>query len=494
MPAQAAFPGANGRIAYASLEDGDYEVFVMNSDGTSPVQLTHNTSTDWEPAWSPDGKKIAFSSDRDETDPECTINGDLICNSEIYVMNADGTGQTRITTNPAEDDSPAWTPDGSHITFTRTSECAPDGCTQELRTTQPDGSGEVFQLDAGPGSPSHPAWAPNGRKMINESYDWSAIGGALYTINSDRTGEALFCCTPIPGQGGDNPPPGDPDWSPVGSAVVFDFHGVSVQNADGSGFATIASGTTTFPAWSPDGTRIAFVSNRPQGNGIYVMDRDGANQAFIRPGQMPDWQPIPINAYPRPLATEALKATLALAYEPCTSPNRTHGPPLENPSCAPPVNSSSQLTVGTFDANGRNANAVAKVVLAPIVGDPTTPADEADIGLHAEATDVRLASNLSDYTGALEARMTLRITDKDNTPSPGGPGAATVKDMPYAFSVPCSPTAANSVGASCAVDTTADTLVPGTVKEKRRTVWEVGQVALHDGAGNAFMRQGLFVP
>jgi hypothetical protein len=211
-------------------------------------------------------------------------------------------------------------------------------------------------------------------------------------------------------------------------------------------------------------------------------------------GNSPNWQPIPINAYPRPLATEPLKATLAIAYDPCASPNRTHGPPLENPSCAPPVRSSSQLTVGTFDANARSANATAKVILRQVLGNPTTPDDEADIALHAEATDVRLASDLSDYTGSLEARMRLRITDKDNTPSPGGPGAATVSDIAYSFSVPCTTTPDGGIGSSCGVDTTADTLVPGTVKEKRRSVWALGQVALHDGAGNAFMRQGLFVP
>jgi hypothetical protein len=109
-------------------------------------------------------------------------------------------------------------------------------------------------------------------------------------------------------------------------------------------------------------------------------------------------------------------------------------------------------------------------------------------------TDVRLASDLSDYTGALEARMSLRITDKDNTPHPGGPGAGTVADTTYSFPVPCASTSDETIGSRCEVDTTAEALVAGLVKERRRTIWQLGQVALHDGAGAVFMRQGIFIP
>src|SRR5207247_1911274 len=102
--------------------------------------------------------------------------------------------------------------------------------------------------------------------------------------------------------------------------------------------------------------------------------------------------------------------SLVPAYAPCTAPNRTHGPPLSYDACAPPARSSSQLTVGTADSNGAPTKSVAYLRLAAIVGDPSTPADEADVSLAAGATDVRNASDLSDHTGALEARLPIRIT------------------------------------------------------------------------------------
>src|SRR4026208_846628 len=93
LPAQAGFPGSNGKIAFVSDRDGNQEIYSMNADGSGQVNLTKNPASDFDPSWSPDGTKIAFTSDRD--------NG-----WEIYVMNSDGSGVTRITNNPALD----WTP------------------------------------------------------------------------------------------------------------------------------------------------------------------------------------------------------------------------------------------------------------------------------------------------------------------------------------------------------------------------------------------------
>lgn len=96
-PVRAAFPGANGKIAFVSDRDGNFEVYAMNSDGSSVTRLTNNPATEGEPAWSPDGTKIAFESGRDG-------------NVEIYVMNPDGSGQTRLTNNPADDEDLDWQP------------------------------------------------------------------------------------------------------------------------------------------------------------------------------------------------------------------------------------------------------------------------------------------------------------------------------------------------------------------------------------------------
>src|SRR3990172_1844040 len=98
------FSGINGKIAFASERDGNYEIYVMDADGSNPTNLTNDGATDGGPAWSPDGGKIAFTSERDG-------------NYEIYVMDADGSNPTNLTNNSAWDSEPAWSPDGSKIAF-----------------------------------------------------------------------------------------------------------------------------------------------------------------------------------------------------------------------------------------------------------------------------------------------------------------------------------------------------------------------------------------
>jgi hypothetical protein len=93
VPAHAAFPGTNGKIAFHTNRDGNLEIYTMNADGTGPTRLTNNAADDYWSAWSPDGTKIAFQS-----------------SDEIYTMNANGTGQTRLTTNTALDGHPDWQP------------------------------------------------------------------------------------------------------------------------------------------------------------------------------------------------------------------------------------------------------------------------------------------------------------------------------------------------------------------------------------------------
>ena len=103
-------------------------------------------------------------------------------------------------------------------------------------------------------------------------------------------------------------------------------------------------------------------------------------------------------------------------------------------------------------------------------------------------------SNLSDYSGDLEARLRIQITDSDNTPHPGGPGVATVQELTQSLPIPCAASADTTIGSTCQLDTTVEALVPGAVKEKRRAIWQLGAIRVHDGAGNLFMTQGLFVP
>src|SRR5688572_26570847 len=183
--------------------------------------------------------------------------------------------------------------------------------------------------------------------------------------------------------------------------------------------------------------------------------------------------------HPRPKGATPLRVSLVPAYNSCTAPNRTHGPPLAFASCTPPVQASSFLTVGTPDANGAPAQATGSLVLAAVVGNPATPADEADVRLAASVTDVRLGASLGDYAGQLQASARLRLIDRTSGTAVNEP--ATVQDFVFRFTVPCQATVSTTIGSTCAVNTTADAIAPGTVRERARTIWEVGQVQLFDG-------------
>ena len=171
-----------------------------------------------------------------------------------------------------------------------------------------------------------------------------------------------------------------------------------------------------------------------------------------------------------------------------------HAAPLSYNSCNPPSRYSTQLTLGTPDANGQSAQSNSSLRIGVVPGNPATPADEAEARLTATINDVRLASDLSDYTGNLEVRIPLEITDRSNTPYPGGPGPGTVQDFTFTYSVPCTATSDPNIGSNCSLFTTADTLLPGSVLEGRRSIWETDRIEVRDGAGQPFLRQGIFVP
>jgi hypothetical protein len=236
------------------------------------------------------------------------------------------------------------------------------------------------------------------------------------------------------------------------------------------------------------------------------MNRDGSALVKVANDgndRLQDWQPIPVG-YARPKGATPLAASLVPAYNPCTAPNRTHGAPLAFGSCNPPSQASSNLTIGTPDANGKGANARASVLFGVAPGNPSTPADEAEVGIVVGITDIRNRSGLSDYTGQLQLVADLRITDRDNASGPGGVGSATVQDTPLSATISCAPTTSDTVGSDCNLSTTVDALFPGAVKEGRRAVWQLGQVRVNDGgpdglastaSGNTlFLDQGVFIP
>jgi hypothetical protein len=214
--------------------------------------------------------------------------------------------------------------------------------------------------------------------------------------------------------------------------------------------------------------------------------------------------------YPRPRGATPTRAALVVAYDQCVgSGNRSHGPPFAVPSCNPPAQGSSVLQVGTTDANGFSANFVGSVRFITVTGNTSTEADEADVKLIVSLTDIRNKPSGTDYVGRVLPTVPLQITDNLNSPENPEPG--TTEWLDFRFPVDCTSTADASIGATCAVDTTADAILPGTVIETKRTIWQLGQVTVKDAGPNGtgyqscpptcgdgdestFLREGVFVP
>jgi Tol biopolymer transport system component len=306
VKAKAAFPGENGKIAFQSNlgapinDPSRFEIWVMNADGTGQTQLT--TSGGTFPSWSPRGTKIAFTSNRDG-------------NFEIYVMNADGSGQTRLTDRPnATDLHPAWSRDGSKIAFSSF-----DNGNYDIWVMNADGSGQT-NLTNDLAEDTLPAWSPDGSTIAfqtNRDGDYE-----VYTIKPNGTGLTNVSQSPMSYEG-------EPDWSPDGSKIAFtgnlDTMGygidVYVMEPDGSNVARLTSShEDTTPAWSPDGSRIAFKSHRDFNDEIYVMDADGGNPLRLTDNAprgntlpedwYPDWQPIPSDTTPPEVTCSATPSAL----------------------------------------------------------------------------------------------------------------------------------------------------------------------------------------
>jgi Tol biopolymer transport system component len=151
------------RIAFDSKRDANDDIYVMNADGSEVERLTNNPSWDEAPSWSPNGMRIAFASTRNDTNPvdcdRCNATTQASCNYEIYVMNADGSDQTRLTNNPAPECYPSWSPDGKHIAYT-----AESNGNWDIYVMNADGSG-VERLTNNPGRDEAPSWSPDGMRI-----------------------------------------------------------------------------------------------------------------------------------------------------------------------------------------------------------------------------------------------------------------------------------------------------------------------------------------
>ncbi len=501
VPAHAAFPGANGKIAFWSTrDDANGEIYSVNPDGSGLQRLTNNAVGDLYPVWSPDGSKIAFTRGTFQE-------------SDLLIMNADGSGQTGVTSEPGADRLPAWSPDGSKLAFERQV-----GSVQEIYSVNADGSGlthltpEIGYFDG------EPAWSPDGSRIAFSRYTACCVK-QIWIMNANGSGKVNLSSNAESDR--------FPDWSPDGHKILFaragfihpdtgsSFYDLFTMNSDGTGQALLTSGGTE-ASWSPDGTKVTASNNEsnqacPSACGpdvpVVVMNADGSNRTPIVASGVnvqPDWQPLrALDPFPRPGGATPLRVPLVPVYAQCTNANSEHVAPLSSPSCTPPAPLSSLLTTSS---TGKGQGHV-RFDVQP--GDPLTGTDEADVAIQASISDVRNTSDGSDYAGKLILNATLRITDRA---SGFGGVSATTGDFGFSMPLDCLATPDPAIGGACNLQTTLDTLLPGTAKEGRRAVIASRLVQMLDvgadgqiassgcpptcGTGDEqpFVRQGVFTP
>ena len=279
-------PLLNGKIAFTSTRDGNSEIYVMNADGTNQTRLTNNSDQDHSPDWSPDGSRIAFRSIRDGF-------------PGIFVMNANGSNQTRLTN--IQDYDPDWSPDGSRIAFARSTN--DPLFTDDIHVMNADGSNQT-RLTNNWGTDGAPSWSPDGSRI---AFTCSVHICVMNADGSNPTtfvgGDLLFGFS-------------EPSWSPDGSKIAYSWFPIFndqwddpteifVRNVDRTQERNLTHSADLkerSPAWSPDGSKVAFSAwNNPYldlgASEIFTMNSDGSGRVQLtsNPGsanRQPSWQPL----------------------------------------------------------------------------------------------------------------------------------------------------------------------------------------------------------
>jgi Tol biopolymer transport system component len=259
------------------------ELYLVNTDGSGSWRLLETARLSSppggehfelgsRPAWSPDGRTIAFVGMGDDG------------NVDVYVVGADGLGQQRLTRHPGVDGNPAWSPDGRKIAFTRRAREWGAGKTY-IYVMNADGSGQR-RLTHGHVHFSV-AWSPDGRKMLFERPN--PRDEEIYIMNSDGSGQRRLTRDPERDL--------RPVWSPDGRQIAWMRDGISVMNPDGSDQRSLTPAAhlvSGFPAWSPDGRKIAFTGGQRSilPHGVLVMNADGSERRRLtQRGALAAWSP-----------------------------------------------------------------------------------------------------------------------------------------------------------------------------------------------------------
>ena len=276
------------QIAFTSGRDGNAEIYVMDADGKNQRRLTHHPADDSLPSWSPDGQKIAFSSYR---------NGG---NIQIFVMGSDGQNPIRLT-DGVWDDNPDWSPDGQKIAFTSHKDeglAGAEAWNVEIYVMDSDGKNRKRLTDI-IGNNFEPSWSPGSQRIAfvsSREDEWNEI----YVMDADGANQKRLTHNMVSDR--------QPTWSPDGIKIAFfsvleeDFI-MSVMNADGTNRRNLTEevldGRTLLifhPAWSPDGRTIAYESWRGDGgiSEIHLITAEGEylmrlSELHKKGDARPDW-------------------------------------------------------------------------------------------------------------------------------------------------------------------------------------------------------------
>jgi Tol biopolymer transport system component len=291
----------SGRIAFSSLRSDPAtgqttagDVFTINPDGTGLRRLTTNPADDRQPDWSPDGGNIAYTISK----PNSSIN------FEVARMTADGKQVRQLTTTETGQASsqPSWLPDGSAITFRRSG----PGRNSAIWQMGPFGESPQPRFQP-PYAPLYPSWSPDRRRVLLTAITSPAGDSdrAIFTV--DAAAGELRTLFDVPGAFDSAPA-----WSPDGTRIAFESNAnvgagnpegdmeIWTMAADGSGQTQLTSNDAhdEGPTWSPDGGLLAFTSGPDNEHGdIHVMTPDGAHvrrlTTYLDNDESPDWQRIP---------------------------------------------------------------------------------------------------------------------------------------------------------------------------------------------------------
>jgi Tol biopolymer transport system component len=341
-PAYSAADESTGPIVFASNRGGNYDVYVMETDGSNLRRLTNNPGTDSLPDWSPSGDQIVFVS---------THNGQI----DLFVMNADGSDLHAITDDKERNTYPDWSPDGTQIAFQSEREGA-----SEIFVINADGTGLRNLTPDSEEIEGKPRWSPDGSHIAFLSLrDENAD---IYVV--DANGENIQRLTNHPAKDL------EPAWSPDGNQIAFrsDRDGnfeIYVMNTDGSSARRLThhDANDAAPGWSPDGKEIVFASERDGNWNIYAVSVDGTNVRQLTDhyagDEYPDWRPLGGEVSSTTTSTPTHTHTPTATTPP--SPTRTPSPtatsaPTDTPTQATPGEEVSPDCTGIITSDYASVN------------------------------------------------------------------------------------------------------------------------------------------